>query len=80
MHQSVKKKRLTPPLKWHGGKHYLAERIIDLMHEMQERENTTFVVATHDPMVAERACRRLQIHDGRIAGDVDLRNGSETDA
>ncbi len=23
--------RLTPPLKWHGGKHYLAERIIDLM-------------------------------------------------
>ena len=22
---------LTPPLKWHGGKHYLAQRIIDLM-------------------------------------------------
>jgi DNA adenine methylase len=24
-------KRLTPPLKWHGGKHYLAPKIIDLM-------------------------------------------------
>lgn len=23
--------RLTPPLKWYGGKHYLAQRIIDLM-------------------------------------------------
>ena len=23
--------RLTPPLKWHGGKHYLAERIIAIM-------------------------------------------------
>lgn len=23
--------RITPPLKWHGGKHYLAKRIIDLM-------------------------------------------------
>jgi DNA adenine methylase len=23
--------RLTPPLKWHGGKHYLASRIIGLM-------------------------------------------------
>jgi DNA adenine methylase len=25
--------RLTPPLKWHGGKTYLADRIIDLMPE-----------------------------------------------
>jgi DNA adenine methylase len=23
--------RITPPLKWHGGKHYLAERIVALM-------------------------------------------------
>ena len=25
------KPRLTPPLKWHGGKHYLAADIIGLM-------------------------------------------------
>jgi DNA adenine methylase len=24
-------KTLTPPLKWHGGKHYLARRIVALM-------------------------------------------------
>jgi DNA adenine methylase len=23
--------RVEPPLKWHGGKHYLATKIIDLM-------------------------------------------------
>ena len=27
------KKQLTQPLKWHGGKHYLAQRIIGLMPE-----------------------------------------------
>lgn len=25
--------KLTPPLKWHGGKHYMAKRIIELMPE-----------------------------------------------
>ncbi len=24
-------RRVTPPLKWHGGKHYLASRIVGLM-------------------------------------------------
>jgi DNA adenine methylase len=28
---STKAKRLTPPLKWHGGKHYLARQIVGLM-------------------------------------------------
>lgn len=28
---SAKVKKLTPPLKWHGGKNYLASKIIDLM-------------------------------------------------
>jgi DNA adenine methylase len=27
----MKTKKLTPPLKWHGGKHHLAERILELM-------------------------------------------------
>lgn len=29
--------RISPPLKWHGGKHYLAERIINLMPERCKR-------------------------------------------
>lgn len=27
----MSKSKLTPPLKWHGGKHYLADKIVDLM-------------------------------------------------
>ena len=46
-------------------------RIVDLMREMRERLGTSFIIATHDPMVASHACRRIAIHDGRIgpAGD-----------
>ncbi|MDF1851983.1 MAG: ABC transporter ATP-binding protein [Verrucomicrobiales bacterium] len=45
------------------------ETIIDLMKEMRDRLGTTFVIATHDPMVAERARRRVEIRDGRISND-----------
>jgi len=45
------------------------EKIVDLMREMRERLGTTFVIATHDPMVAERARRRITIRDGRIESD-----------
>jgi putative ABC transport system ATP-binding protein len=45
------------------------ETIIDLMKEMRDRLGTTFVIATHDPMVAERARRRVEIRDGRISTD-----------
>lgn len=29
--RTTTKLRITPPLKWHGGKHYLAPKIVDLM-------------------------------------------------
>jgi putative ABC transport system ATP-binding protein len=45
------------------------ETIVELMREMRGRLGTTFVIATHDPMVAGRARRRIEIRDGRICGD-----------
>ena len=45
------------------------EKIVDLMREMRERLGTTFVIATHDSMVAEHARRQISIRDGRICGD-----------
>ncbi|MCB1090284.1 MAG: ABC transporter ATP-binding protein, partial [Verrucomicrobiae bacterium] len=45
------------------------ERIVDLMREMRERLGTSFIIATHDAMVASHACRRIAIHDGRLEGD-----------
>jgi putative ABC transport system ATP-binding protein len=40
--------------------------IIDLMHDLQSRTGTAFVIATHDPMVASRAEQRVSMRDGRI--------------
>jgi putative ABC transport system ATP-binding protein len=41
-------------------------RIIDLMHAMQQRSGTAFIIATHDEMVAARAHNVHKIHDGKL--------------
>jgi len=43
-----------------------SKEIIDLMHDMNHRLGTTFVVVTHDPAVARRTDRVLVMGDGRI--------------
>src|ERR1035438_8495485 len=44
---------LTPPLKWHGGKHYLASRIVGLMprhlHYVEPYFGGGAVLLTRDP-------------------------------
>lgn len=42
--------------------------LLDLMKEINEIENTTFIFSTHDPMVMERAHRIVTIKDGKIEG------------
>ena len=43
--------------------------IMDLLVRMNERERQTFVLVTHDPAVAARAHRTIQMRDGRIVSD-----------
>jgi ABC-type lipoprotein export system ATPase subunit len=43
-----------------------SKEIIDLMHDMNHRLGTTFVIVTHDPAVARRTERVLVMGDGRI--------------
>jgi putative ABC transport system ATP-binding protein len=43
------------------------ETIIDLMHEMNHRDGTTFIFSTHDPRVMSHANAIVRIEDGRIA-------------
>lgn len=50
------------------------ERIVDLMREMRDRLGTSFVIATHDSMVASHACRRIAIHDGLLEGEAEIVN------
>lgn len=42
------------------------EGIIDLLHELRAENKATLIIATHDPRVAARAPRQVQLVDGQI--------------
>jgi putative ABC transport system ATP-binding protein len=42
------------------------DRIIDLMFALSEKHNTTMLLITHDPAIAQRCDRIIRIVDGRI--------------
>ncbi len=46
-----------------------AGRLLDLMQEMNERRQITFVFASHDNKVIDRAKRLLWLRDGRIESE-----------
>lgn len=43
--------------------------LLDLMRKMNTERKVTFLFSSHDPMVIERACRVIHLHDGRIKSD-----------
>ena len=43
-----------------------AEEIISLLRELNDKENTTFVFSTHDPMVVNYAKRRVSFEDRKL--------------
>ncbi len=47
-----------------------ATALLDVMERLNRVHGTTFVYATHDPQVMERARRLIGLHDGRIGSDV----------
>jgi putative ABC transport system ATP-binding protein len=40
--------------------------VLDLLADMRASEGSTLVLVTHDPVVAQRADRRIHLRDGRI--------------
>lgn len=44
--------------------------LLDLMREMNERKQITFIFSTHDSMVMERARRLINLIDGTIREDI----------
>jgi putative ABC transport system ATP-binding protein len=46
-----------------------AIEILDLLGQINRVTGTTFLFATHDPQIIERARRRVRLHDGQIASD-----------
>ena len=45
------------------------EKVMELMFEMNRELGTTLLLVTHDPAIAARCRRRLQIEAGRIVAD-----------
>ena len=45
------------------------KEILELMKELNEKHQSTFIFATHDPMVMDFAGRLVQLHDGEIQSD-----------
>ena len=50
-----------------------AELLLDLLAEVHHDQGMTLVVATHDPSVAARADRLVELRDGRVVADRRLR-------
>lgn len=46
-----------------------SREVLEIMVQMNEELNTTFIFSTHDPRVMEYARRLLEIKDGRITRD-----------
>lgn len=47
-----------------------SDGLLEMMAELNEESNTTFIVATHDPRVIEFTRRKILIKDGRVAQDA----------
>jgi putative ABC transport system ATP-binding protein len=45
------------------------QEILELMRNLNEKHHSTFIFATHDPMVMDFAGRLVQLHDGEIQSD-----------
>jgi lipoprotein-releasing system ATP-binding protein len=46
-----------------------ADSVFDLLREVNETSHTSFLIVTHDPRLAQRCDRIIELVDGRIASD-----------
>ncbi len=49
------------------------ENVLKLIAELREQTGKTFIIATHDPVVASHADHAIRIVDGRVA-EIDDSN------
>ena len=47
-----------------------ATALLEVMEQLNRAHGTTFVYATHDPQVMDRAHRLIRLRDGQVASDV----------
>jgi putative ABC transport system ATP-binding protein len=49
------------------------EKLLDIMEELNEKENITFLFSTHDQRVVNKARRIIVLEDGKIVKDEKVR-------
>lgn len=47
-----------------------AEKLLDMMEKLNQKENITFVFSTHDPRIMAKARRIITLEDGKIINDI----------
>lgn len=57
-----------------------AENLLDLMEDLNEEHNMTFVFSTHDPRVIQRARRVITLEDGKVKSDIRQEKKAENEA
>lgn len=53
--------------------------IMDLLLRLRTERGMTFLIATHDPVVASRCERIVRLKDGEVVDDVDIESGVHYD-
>jgi len=46
-----------------------AETLLDMMEQLNQKENITFIFSTHDPRVMKKARRIITLLDGKVDSD-----------
>jgi len=46
-----------------------ADTIFDLLREVNKTSGTSFIIVTHDPRLAQRCDRMIELVDGRVNSD-----------
>jgi lipoprotein-releasing system ATP-binding protein len=46
-----------------------ADSVFDVLRDINEASDTTFLIVTHDPRLAQRCDRIIELVDGRIVSD-----------
>jgi lipoprotein-releasing system ATP-binding protein len=53
-----------------------ADQVFDLLRDINRRDGTTFLIVTHDPRMAARCDRIVELVDGRITAERGRRPGA----
>jgi ABC-type lipoprotein export system ATPase subunit len=54
-----------------------AQRVLDLLEDVRARREMTMLVVTYDPLIGERADRRLHMRDGRLVPEESVLRAAE---